>query len=250
MVRAIDSYPIGQGFDPPRRYLFIMRIDVLTCLPDLLTSFMSYSIIKRAIDSKLLEINVHNLHDFAEGKHKKTDDYAYSGIPGLVMKIEPIDKCIEFLKKNNSKPYDEVIYLCPDGEILNQEIVNNLSKKDNIIILCGHYKGIDERVRENYITREISIGEYVLSGGEIPACVLIDSIVRLIPGAINDINSALDDSFQSNYYIAPPVFTRPREYKGLKVPDILLSGNTKLINEWLLSESKKREEKYRKLNSK
>ena len=245
MVKAIDSYPIEQEFDSPSRY---MKIDVVTCLPDLLTSFLSHSIIKRAIDSNILQLNIHNLHDFASGKHKKTDDYAYSGTPGLVMKIEPIDKCIEFLKKNNKEQYDEIIYMAPDGEILNQKIVNDLSTKQNLIILCGHYKGIDERVRENYITKEISIGEYVLTGGEIPACVLIDSVVRLIPGVINDIKSALEDSFQNEeYLISPPVYTRPENYKGLKVPEILLSGNTKLINQWLNEESKKKTEKYKKI---
>ncbi len=212
---------------------------------------MSYSIIKRAIDSNLLQLNFHNLHDFASGKHKKIDDYAYSGTPGLVLKLEPIDRCIEFLKKSNDEKYDEIIYMAPDGEILNQKIAQEMSNKRNLIILCGHYKGVDERVREHYITREISIGEYVLSGGEIPACVLIDSIVRLIPGAINNINSALEDSFQDDkYVIAPPVYTRPKIYNNLKVPEILLSGNTKLINEWLNNESKKRTEKYNKLNNK
>lgn len=228
-----------------------MRIDILTCLPDLLTSFVSHSIIKRAINSNILQLNIHNLHDFASGKHKKTDDYAYSGSPGLIMKIEPIDKCIQFLNDTNNEKYDEIIYMAPDGEILNQKIVNDLSKKQNIIILCGHYKGIDERVREKYITREISIGEYVLSGGEIPACVLIDSIVRLIPGAINNINSALEDSFQNDkYFISPPVYTRPSNYKNIKVPEVLLSGNTKLINEWQKSERIKRTERYKKLNNK
>ena len=216
-----------------------------------MTSFTSYSIIKRAIDSNLLQLNIHNLHDFASGRHKKTDDYAYSGIPGLVMKLEPISKCIDFLIENNSEKYDEIIYMAPDGEILNQKIVQEMSNKKNLIILCGHYKGVDERVREHYITREISIGEYVVSGGEIPACVLIDSIVRLIPGAINNINSALEDSFQNDeYVIAPPVYTRPRIYNDLKVPDVLLSGNRKLIKEWLDNESKNRTEKYNKLNNK
>ena len=227
-----------------------MRIDILTCLPSLLDSFLSYSIIKRAIDSNTLDINIHDLHDFSLDRHKKTDDYAYSGIPGLVMKIEPIDRCISFLKEKNK--YDEIIYMCPDGKILDQNICNELSKKKNIIILCGHYKGIDERVREKYVTRDISIGEYVLTGGEIPACVLIDSVVRLIPGVLNDINSALEDSFQVGYedFISPPVYTRPSSYKGLDVPEILLSGDTKRIDKWVAEQRKIRTEKYKKLNNK
>lgn len=227
-----------------------MRIDILTCLPSLLDSFLSYSIIKRAIDSNTLDINIHDLHDFSLDRHKKTDDYAYSGIPGLVMKIEPIDRCISFLQEKNK--YDEIIYMCPDGKILDQNICNELSKKKNIIILCGHYKGIDERVREKYVTRDISIGEYVLTGGEIPACVLIDSVVRLIPGVLNDINSALEDSFQVGYedFISPPVYTRPSSYKGLDVPEILLSGDTKRIDKWVAEQRKIRTEKYKKLNNK
>lgn len=227
-----------------------MRIDILTCLPSLLDSFLSYSIIKRAIDSNTLDLNIHDLHDFSLDRHKKTDDYAYSGIPGLVMKIEPIDRCISFLQEKNK--YDEIIYMCPDGKILDQNICNELSKKKNIIILCGHYKGIDERVREKYVTRDISIGEYVLTGGEIPACVLIDSVVRLIPGVLNDINSALEDSFQGGYedFISPPVYTRPSSYKGLDVPEILLSGDTKRIDKWVAEQRKIRTEKYKKLNNK
>lgn len=227
-----------------------MRIDILTCLPSLLDSFLSYSIIKRAIDSNTLDLNIHDLHDFSLDRHKKTDDYAYSGIPGLVMKIEPIDRCISFLQEKNK--YDEIIYMCPDGKILDQNICNELSKKKNIIILCGHYKGIDERVREKYVTRDISIGEYVLTGGEIPACVLIDSVVRLIPGVLNDINSALEDSFQGGYedFISPPVYTRPSLYKGLDVPEILLSGDTKRIDKWVAEQRKIRTEKYKKLNNK
>ena len=227
-----------------------MRIDILTCLPSLLDSFLSYSIIKRAIDSNTLDLNIHDLHDFSLDRHKKTDDYAYSGIPGLVMKIEPIDRCISFLQEKNN--YDEIIYMCPDGKILDQNICNELSKKKNIIILCGHYKGIDERDRDKYVTRDISIGEYVLTGGEIPACVLIDSVVRLIPGVLNDINSALEDSFQGGYedFISPPVYTRPSSYKGLDVPEILLSGDTKRIDKWVAEQRKIRTEKYKKLNNK
>lgn len=227
-----------------------MLINVLTCLPNLLSSFLSYSIIKRAIDANILDLEINDLHDFSLDRHQKTDDYCYSGAPGLVMKIEPIDRCISFLQERNN--YDEIIYMCPDGKILDQNICNELSKKKNIIILCGHYKGVDERVRQKYITREISIGEYVLTGGEIPACVLIDSIVRLIPGVLNDINSALEDSFQSGYddFISPPVYTRPSSYKGLDVPEILLSGNKKLIDEWIIEQRKLRTEMYKKLNNK
>lgn len=226
-----------------------MKVDIISCQPDLMTSFISFSIVKRAIGSNILDLNIHNLRDFSTDKHKKVDDYAYSGVPGLVMKIEPIDRCISYLKDNNSEPYDEIIYMCPDGEILNQKIANELATKKNLIILCGHYKGVDERVRENYITKEISIGEYVLSGGELPACVLLDSLVRLIPGVLTDINSALQDSFQGcGNLIAPPVFTRPEDYKGLKVPSVLLSGNKKLIDEWMRVKSVERTEKYRKIN--
>ena len=224
-----------------------MRMDILTCQPNLLTSFYSYSIIKRAIDFNKLQLNVHNLHDYSLDKHKKTDDYPYGGCSGLVMKIEPIDRCICKLKEENK--YDEIIYMSPDGELLNQQISNELSLKENIIVLCGHYKGVDERVRQHLITREISIGQYVLSGGELPACVLVDSIVRLLPGVLGDIESALDDSFQDNM-IAPPIYTRPENYKGLKVPDILLTGNTKKIKEWLNEQSQIRTDNYKKSNFK
>ena len=220
-----------------------MRIDILTCQPDLITSFYSHSIIKRAIDFNKLQLNIHNLHDYSLDKHKKTDDYPYGGSSGLVMKIEPIDRCISKLKEENN--YDEIIYMSPDGDMLNQKISNELSLKNNIIILCGHYKGVDERVRQYLITKEISIGQYVLSGGELPACVLVDSIVRLLPGVLGDIESALEDSFQDNL-IAPPIYTRPENYKGLKVPDILLTGNTKKIKEWLYEQSIIRTEKYKK----
>ena len=223
-----------------------MRIDILTCQPDLITSFYSHSIIKRAIDFNKVQINVHNLHDYSLDKHKKTDDYPYGGGAGLVMKIEPIDRCITKLKEENN--YDEIIYMSPDGELLNQQISNELSLKENIIILCGHYKGVDERVRQHLITREISIGQYVLSGGELPACVLVDSIVRLLPGVLGDIESALEDSFQDNM-IAPPIYTRPEIYKNYKVPDILLTGDTKKINEWLCQQSLIRTEKYKNKNN-
>ena len=206
-----------------------MRIDILTCQPDLLTSFYSHSIIKNAIKNNTIKLKIHNLHDYALDKHKKTDDYQYGGGAGLVMKIEPIDRCISKLKEENI--YDDIIYMSPDGDILNQQICNELSLKENIIILCGHYKGVDERVRENLITREISIGKYVLSGGELPACVLLDSIVRLLPNVLGDIESALEDSFQDNT-ISYPVYTRPENYKNMKVPEILLSGDIKKIKEW------------------
>ena len=194
------------------------------------SSFFSYSIVRRAINSKKININIHNLRDYTLDKHKKIDDYAYGGSPGLVMMIEPIDRCIAAIKVDND--CQEVIYMAPDGEILTQSLSNELSLKDNIIILCGHYKGVDERVRTNLVTREVSIGDYVLSGGEIPACVLIDSIVRLIPGVLSNEVSALDDSFQDGF-VAPPVYTRPREYKGMQVPDVLLSGDKKKIDKWL-----------------
>ena len=220
-----------------------MRIDILTCQPDLITSFYSHSIIKRAIDFNKFQLNVHNLHDYSLDKHKKTDDYQYGGGAGLVMKIEPIDRCICKLKEEND--YDEIIYMSPDGELLNQQISNELSLKKNIIILCGHYKGVDERVRQYLVTREISIGQYVLSGGELPACVLMDSIVRLLPGVLGNIESALDDSFQDDM-ISPPIYTRPENYKGFKVPEILLTGNTKKIQEWLYQQSQIRTDNYKK----
>lgn len=206
------------------------------------SSFFSYSIVRRAINSKKININIHNLRDYTLDKHKKIDDYAYGGSPGLVMMIEPIDRCIAAIKVDND--CQEVIYMAPDGEILTQSLSNELSLKDNIIILCGHYKGVDERVRTNLVTREVSIGDYVLSGGEIPACVLIDSIVRLIPGVLSNEVSALDDSFQDGF-VAPPVYTRPREYKGMQVPDVLLSGDKKKIDKWLFEQSVERTKKRR-----
>ena len=189
----------------------------------------SHSIIKRAVDKGLVEIHLHQLRDYSTDKHKKVDDYAFSGGAGMVMMIEPIVACIESLQKE--RDYDEVIYTSPDGKVLDQPMSNSLSMLENIIILCGHYKGIDERIREHFITKEISIGNYVLSGGELAAAVITDSIVRLIPGAIGNEVSALTDSFQDGL-VAPPVYTRPREFRGWKVPDILLSGNEKLIEEW------------------
>ena len=205
-----------------------MRIDVLTLFPDIFDNLNSFSIIKKAIDSKKVKIKSHNLREFAENS-RKVDDYPYGGAPGMVIKIEPIDNCIEFLKKKNN--YDEIIYLTPDGELLNQKTSNYLSTLKNIIIICGHYKGVDHRVREHLVTKEISIGEFVVSGGELPAAVLCDSIVRLLPGIIGDESSALSDTFQDNV-LSPPIYTRPEVYKGMQVPKVLLSGNEKEIQKW------------------
>lgn len=206
-----------------------MRIDFITVLPELLKSPFEASILKRAQDKGLVEVHFHNLRDYSLGKYKQVDDYQYGGGAGMVMMIEPIDKCIS--KLQSERTYDEIIYLTPDGETLNQSIANELSLKGNIIMLCGHYKGVDQRVRDYFVTREISIGDYVLSGGELAAAVLADSIIRLIPGVLNDETSALSDSFQDNL-LAPVVYTRPAEYKGMKVPDILLSGDFPKIDEW------------------
>lgn len=219
-----------------------MRIDIISVVPDLMTSAFSHSILKRAIQKGLAEVNLINLRDYATDKHKSVDDYAFGGGAGMVMMIEPIDACIKDLK--SKRPYDEVIYMSPDGEMLDQYISNQLSLKQNLIILCGHYKGVDERVREHLITREISIGNYVLSGGELAAAVLSDSIIRLIPGVLNDETSALSDSFQDGL-IAPPVYTRPSEYNGWKVPDILLSGHTANIDKWRHEQSVKRTKERR-----
>ena len=206
-----------------------MRIDILTLLPELLTGPFSASIMKRAQDKGLVEIYFHNIRDYSTDKHKNVDDYQYGGGAGMVMSIEPIVKLIEKLQDERS--YDEVIYMTPDGVLLEQSICNDLSLKGNLILLCGHYKGIDERIREHFITKEISIGSYVLSGGEIAASVLTDAIVRLLPGVLNDETSALTDSFQDNL-LSPPVYTRPPEFRGWKVPDVLLSGNFPKIEKW------------------
>tara|TARA_B100000927_G_scaffold142004_1_gene114523 strand:+ start:2881 stop:3555 length:675 start_codon:yes stop_codon:yes gene_type:complete len=206
-----------------------MNIDIITALPSLLESPFNDSILKRAIDRKIVNLKIHNLRDYSLNKQKSIDDYAFGGGAGMVLSIEPIFRCIESLKKK--KKYDEVIYMSPDGELLNQSISNQISLKKSIIILCGHYKGVDERVRENLITREISIGNYVLSGGELPAAILCDSIIRLIPGVLNDESSALSDSFQDNL-IAPPVYTRPANFNNWLVPKILRSGDSKAIDEW------------------
>ena len=220
-----------------------MRIDIITCLPRLLDSPFSDSILKRAQTKGIVEIEVHDLRPYSTNKHKTTDDYAFGGGAGMVMMIEPIDRCISKLKSERS--YDEVIYMSPDGELLTQSIANELSLKQNlIIILCGHYKGVDERVREHFITREISIGNYVLSGGELAAAVVADSVIRLIPGVLSDETSALTDSFQDGL-VAPPVYTRPSEYKGWKVPDILLSGHQSKIEEWRYEKAIERTKKRR-----
>ena len=219
-----------------------MRIDIITCLPDLLISPFSHSILKRAQDKKLVQVHIHDLRDYAVNKQRQVDDYQYGGGAGMVLMIEPIDKCISNLKKERT--YDEIIYLSPDGEILNQAMANSLSLKGNIIMLCGHYKGVDERVRQHIITKEISIGDYVLSGGELAAAVLSDAIIRVIPGVISDETSALSDSYQDNL-IAPPVYTRPAEYKGMKIPELLVSGHAGKIEEWRHQESIKRTKKRR-----
>lgn len=219
-----------------------MRIDIISAVPSLLTSPFADSILKRAQNKGLVEVVVHDLRDYTTNKHKKVDDYAFGGGAGMVMTIQPIDACITHLK--SQRVYDEVIYMTPDGEQLNQQICNKLSSIRNIIILCGHYKGIDERVRKIFITREISIGDYVLSGGELGAAVLADSIIRLIPGVLNDETSALTDSFQDNL-LSPPIYTRPADYNGEKVPEILTSGNERAIEEWRMKQSIERTKKRR-----
>lgn len=206
-----------------------MRIDIITVLPDLLRSPFEGSIMKRAIQKGLVEVHFHNLRDYSTNKHKNVDDYQFGGGAGMVMSVEPIDLCISKLK--SERTYDEIIYMTPDGETLNQKMANSMSMLENIIILCGHYKGVDQRVRDLHITKEISIGDYVLSGGEIGAIVFCDAIIRLIPGVLSDETSALTDSFQDNL-LSHPIYTRPAEYKGLKVPDILLSGNFPEIEKW------------------
>ena len=219
-----------------------MRIDILTVFPDMLEGFFNCSMMARAQKAGLAEIHLHDIRDYTTDKHHKTDDYPFGGCAGLVMKIEPIDRLITDLK--SQRGYDEVIYTSPDGEQFNQKLANSLSLLNNVIILCGHYKGIDYRIREHLITREISIGDYVLTGGELAAAVMTDSIVRLIPGVLSDEQSALSDSFQDNL-LAPPVYTRPAEYKGWKVPDVLLSGNQALIDDWEFQQSIERTKKLR-----
>ncbi|MCJ7758897.1 MAG: tRNA (guanosine(37)-N1)-methyltransferase TrmD [Gillisia sp.] len=219
-----------------------MRIDIITVVPDILTSPFEVSILKRAIDKGLVEIHLHNLRDYVTDNYRHIDDYQFGGGAGMVMMIEPIDKCITHLK--SEREYDEIIYMSPDGERLNQRMANTLSLKENILILCGHYKGVDQRVRDHFITREISIGDYVLSGGELAAAVVCDSIIRLIPGVLGNETSALTDSFQDDL-LAPPVYTRPAEYKGWKVPEILTSGNFPKIEDWREEQSYLRTKKLR-----
>ncbi len=206
-----------------------MRIELITCLPELFDGPINQSILKRAQEKGHVSIAVHNLRDYATNKHKAVDDYAYGGGAGMVLQIEPIDRCIKALKEKNQ--YDEVIYTSPDGHLFNQKTANELSLVNNIIIICGHYKGVDERVREHLVTREISIGDYVLSGGELAAAVISDAVIRLLPGVLNDESSALSDSFQDDL-IAPPVYTRPADYEGWKVPDVLLLGHEAKIEQW------------------
>lgn len=206
-----------------------MRIDILTVMPEMLQGPLTCSILQRAQDKGLAEIAVHNLRDYTTDKHRKVDDYPFGGEAGMVMQIEPVDRCISALK--NERNYDDVIFTSPDGELFSQPIANTLSLAENLIILCGHYKGVDYRIREHLVTRELSIGDYVLTGGELPAAVIADAVVRLIPGVIGDEQSALSDSFQDGL-LAPPVYTRPSEYKGWKVPDILLSGHKAKIEDW------------------
>lgn len=206
-----------------------MRIDIISVVPELIRGFFDYSIIKRAIDKQLVEVYFHNLHDYANNAYRQVDDYQFGGGAGMVMMIEPIDRCISALKAERT--YDEVIFLTPDGDTLQQKTANKLSLSENLIILCGHFKGVDQRVRDHFITKEISIGDYVLSGGELGAGVLCDAVIRLIPGVLSDETSALTDSFQDNL-LAPPVYTRPANYKGWEVPEVLTSGNTPKIEQW------------------
>lgn len=220
----------------------MMRIDLLTVMPEALDSPLHCSIVQRAQDKGLVEIHVHNLRDYSTRKHRKVDDYPFGGDAGMVMQIEPVHRCIEQLK--SERDYDDVIFTAPDGELFTQPMANELSLKQNLIILCGHYKGVDYRIREHLITREISIGDYVLTGGEIPAVVITDAIVRLIPGAIGDDQSALSDSFQDNLLEAP-VYTRPAEYNGWRVPDVLLSGHAAMIDQWQMEQALERTRRLR-----
>ncbi len=214
-----------------------MRIDIITVLPELLESPLGHSIMQRARDKGLLNVHLHNLREYGIGKHRQVDDYQYGGGAGMVMMVEPLARCIEDLQ--SARAYDEIIYMTPDGQRLAQPMANRLSLNENLLIICGHYKGIDERIREHFVTMEISIGDFVLSGGELPAAVLVDAIGRLLPGVLNDETSALFDSFQDNL-LAPPVYTRPEEFRGWKVPAVLKSGNFKKIEDWRTAEAIKR----------
>ncbi len=219
-----------------------MRIDILTVVPEMIEGPLNCSILKRAQERGFVEIHVHNLRDYTTNKHRKVDDYPFGGEAGMVMQIQPVDACISALKEQ--RDYDEVIFTAPDGETFNQSMANQLSMKENIIILCGHYKGVDQRVRDNLITKEISVGDYVLTGGELPAAIIADSVVRLLPGVIGDEQSALSDSFQDNL-LGAPVYSRPAEYKGWKVPDILLSGHQAKIDEWRYNQALERTKRLR-----
>lgn len=219
-----------------------MRIDIITVLPELIEGPLSHSIVKRAQDKGLVEIHIHQLRDYSTNKTNRIDDYAFGGGAGMVMQIEPIDRLISKLRAE--REYDEIIFTTPDGEKFDQPMANSLSLKKNLMILCGHYKGVDYRVREHFITKEISIGDFVLTGGELPAAIITDAVVRLIPGAIGDEQSALSDSFQDNL-LAPPVYTRPAEYKGWKVPDVLLSGHERKIHEWEMEQAMERTKRLR-----
>jgi tRNA (guanine37-N1)-methyltransferase len=228
-------YPIGALLIA--LFLSPMEIHIITVLPELLESPFAHSILKRAQQKGLVQVHIHNVRDYSLDKHKSVDDYAFGGGAGMVMMMDPIVRCIEHLQSTGK--FDEIIYMTPDGERFDQQIANQMSSLNRIAILCGHYKGVDERVREHFITREISIGDYVLSGGELAAAVVSDAIIRLIPGVLNDETSALTDSFQDNL-LAPPVYTRPAEYRGWKVPDILLSGNTPAVDQWRFEQSLER----------
>ena len=219
-----------------------MKMDIISVVPGLLESFFAHSILKRAIEKGLLEVNLHNLRDFTNYRHGQVDDYQFGGGAGLVMMAEPLVNAIESLQKNTL--YDEIIFLTPDGDLFNQQTANTLSLKKNLLLICGHYKGIDQRVRDHFITKEISIGDYVLSGGELGAAIIVDSVGRLLPGVLNDETSALMDSFQDNL-LAPPVYTRPEQFREWKVPDVLLSGNHSKIEEWRHEQSVKRTEERR-----
>ena len=219
-----------------------MRVDILTVLPEMIEPFIGMSMLKRAQEKGLAEIVVHNLRDYTTNKWRRVDDYPFGGAAGMVMQIEPVERAIETLRAERT--YDEVIFTSPDGDLLDQPTANSLSLKENIIILCGHYKGIDQRIRDHLITREISIGDYVLTGGELPAAVIADSIIRLIPGVLGDEESALSDSFQDNL-LAPPIYTRPADWHGWRVPDVLLSGNERLIREWEYDQAVERTKRLR-----
>lgn len=219
-----------------------MRIDIVTCVPSLLDSFFAHSILKRAQQGGFVEVVIHDIRDYSVNKHRTIDDYAFGGGAGMVLQIEPIARCIR--KLQSERQYDEVIYLTPDGELMQQKMVNQLSLKGNLILLCGHYKGVDQRVRDLFVTKEISIGDYVLSGGELAAAVLADAIIRLLPGVLNDETSALTDSFQDNL-LAPPVYTRPADFEGSKVPEILMSGHKAKIESWRYDQSLQRTKERR-----